>query len=176
MVGRGTQVGLQCLFKAFCEQVTPGVLRATASAEQHRLHCHAGSTAKMSSECNRGGMTADVREPWITCHGCGFRASYPFRPLTILVQSLLQSLDTAVEILCTLRILLQNLESGKVVLYPQMFLACVALLNSSVVRIVELAMLIILEVGSDYGGHFRLLRKRMDIQQSTYVTAQLRTL
>ena len=55
------------------------------------------------------------------------------------------SLDTAVELLCTLRALQAGLGPAKVVLFPQLFLACVALLNSSVVRIGELAMHILLQ-------------------------------
>jgi hypothetical protein len=52
-----------------------------------------------------------------------------------------------VEVLCTLHALLANLETGKMVLYPQVLLACIALLNSSVVRVVQLAMGILLQVG-----------------------------
>lgn len=55
-----------------------------------------------------------------------------------------ESLDTAVEILVTLRALLGNLDSSKLILYPQLFSACIALLNSSVVRIGELAIEIML--------------------------------
>ena len=59
------------------------------------------------------------------------------------------SLDTAVEVLCSLRALLAGLlaEPAKALLYPQLLLACVALLNSSVVRVVELAMHLLLQVG-----------------------------
>ena len=57
-----------------------------------------------------------------------------------------QSLDTAAEILCTLRALLMNLEPSKVLLYPQLLMASVVLLTSSVVRIGELAMHILLLV------------------------------
>lgn len=59
------------------------------------------------------------------------------------------SLDTAVECLCSLRALLAGLlaEPPKALLYPQLLLACVALLNSSVVRVVELAMHLLLQVG-----------------------------
>lgn len=59
---------------------------------------------------------------------------------------ILQSLDTAVEVLCTLRTLLANLGGSKVLLYPQLMLGALALLNSSVVRVVELAMAILLQV------------------------------
>lgn len=57
------------------------------------------------------------------------------------------SLDTAVECLCSLRALLAGLlaEPAKALLYPQLLLACVALLNSSVVRVVELAMHLMLQ-------------------------------
>lgn len=57
-----------------------------------------------------------------------------------------ESLDTAVEILVTLKTLLRNLTSSKLVLYPQLFLACLSLFNSSVVRIGELAMEIMLRL------------------------------
>ena len=62
------------------------------------------------------------------------------------------SLDAAVECLCSLRALLAGLlaEPAKALLYPQLLLACVALLNSSVVRVVELAMHLLLQVG--WGG------------------------
>ncbi|KAL4428595.1 hypothetical protein ABPG77_008907 [Micractinium sp. CCAP 211/92] len=58
------------------------------------------------------------------------------------------SLDTAVEVLCSLRALLAGLlaEPAKALLYPQLLLACVALLNSSVVRVVELAMHLLLQL------------------------------
>lgn len=64
------------------------------------------------------------------------------------------SLDTAVECLCSLRALLAGLlaEPGKALLYPQLLLACVALLHSSVVRVVELAMHLMLQVGGCGGG------------------------
>ncbi|PSC67904.1 furry homolog-like [Micractinium conductrix] len=57
-------------------------------------------------------------------------------------------LDTAVEVLCSLRALLAGLlaEPPKALLYPQLLLACVALLNSSVVRVVELAMHLMLQL------------------------------
>lgn len=63
------------------------------------------------------------------------------------------SLDTAVEVLCSLRALLAGLlaEPAKALLYPQLLLACVALLNSSVVRVVELAMHLLLQVGARRG-------------------------
>ncbi|GAB4815641.1 hypothetical protein N2152v2_002687, partial [Parachlorella kessleri] len=56
------------------------------------------------------------------------------------------SLDTAVEMLCTLRALLANLAPGKALLFPHLLLAAVALLHSSVVRVGELAMHILLQV------------------------------
>ena len=64
-------------------------------------------------------------------------------------------LDTAVEVLCSLRALLAGLlaEPPKALLYPQLLLACVALLNSSVVRVVELAMHLMLQVGVGRPGH-----------------------
>lgn len=50
--------------------------------------------------------------------------------------------------LCSLRALLAGLlaEPAKALLYPQLLLACVALLNSSVVRVVELAMHLLLQL------------------------------
>ena len=39
-------------------------------------------------------------------------------------------------------------EPPKALLYPQLLLACLALLQSSVVRVVELAMLLLLQVGT----------------------------
>ena len=44
-------------------------------------------------------------------------------------------LDMAVEILCTIRVLLSNTDREKVILYPHLFAACIALLNSTVVRV-----------------------------------------
>jgi hypothetical protein len=55
-------------------------------------------------------------------------------------------LDMAVEILCTLRVLLSNTQREKVILYPQLFAACVALLNSTVVRVGELAIAMLVEI------------------------------
>ena len=55
-------------------------------------------------------------------------------------------LDTGVEILCTLRVLLSNTEREKVILYPHLFAACISLLNSSVVRVGELAIAMLLEL------------------------------
>lgn len=57
-----------------------------------------------------------------------------------------QKLDTAVEVLCTLKELLSNIEPAKFLLYPQLLLAAVSLLNSSVVKIGELTMAVLLEV------------------------------
>lgn len=57
-----------------------------------------------------------------------------------------EGLDTAVEILCTLRVLLDNTPSNKIPLYPHLFAACIALLNSSVVRIGELAYALLLQL------------------------------
>ncbi|KAL6769541.1 hypothetical protein ACKKBG_A31400 [Auxenochlorella protothecoides x Auxenochlorella symbiontica] len=57
----------------------------------------------------------------------------------------LQKLDTAVEVLCTLKELLSNIEPAKFLLYPQLLLAAVSLLNSSVVKIGELTMAVLLE-------------------------------
>lgn len=57
-----------------------------------------------------------------------------------------QKLDTAVEVLGTLRELLANAEPTKFLLYPQIILVAMSLLNSSVVRIGELAMAILLQV------------------------------
>lgn len=59
---------------------------------------------------------------------------------------LFQKLDTAVEVLCTLKELLSNIEPEKFMLYPQLFLASISLLNSSVVKIGELTMEILYEV------------------------------
>ncbi|KAI3439023.1 hypothetical protein D9Q98_001435 [Chlorella vulgaris] len=58
------------------------------------------------------------------------------------------SLDTAVEVLCSLRALLAGLlaDPVKSLLYPQLLLACIALLQSSVVRVVELAMHLLLQL------------------------------
>lgn len=50
------------------------------------------------------------------------------------------------EVLCTLRALLGNLGGGKVLLYPQLLLGALALLCSSVVRVGEVAMHILLQV------------------------------
>ena len=55
-------------------------------------------------------------------------------------------LDMAVEILCTLRVLLSNTDREKLVLYPHLFAACIALLNSSVVRVGELAVAMLTEI------------------------------
>lgn len=57
-----------------------------------------------------------------------------------------QGLDTAIEILCTLRVLLGNTTREKMVLYPHIFAACIALLNSSVVRVGELAMAMLVQL------------------------------
>lgn len=57
-----------------------------------------------------------------------------------------QKLDTAVEVLCTLKELLSNIEPEKFMLYPQLFLGSISLLNSSVVKIGELTMEIFYEV------------------------------
>ncbi|KAH7623253.1 hypothetical protein Ndes2526B_g01675 [Nannochloris sp. 'desiccata'] len=57
-----------------------------------------------------------------------------------------QGLDTAVEILCTLRVLLANTSPQKLVVYPHVFAACVALLCSSVVRIGELAAALLIQL------------------------------
>ncbi len=57
-----------------------------------------------------------------------------------------QGLDTAVEILCTLRVLLANTPRQKLVLYPHVLAACVALLCSSVVRIGELAAALLIQL------------------------------
>ena len=57
-----------------------------------------------------------------------------------------QKLDTAVEVLCTLKELLSNIEPSKCLLYPQLLLAAISLLNSSVVKIGELTMSLLLEV------------------------------
>jgi hypothetical protein len=58
-------------------------------------------------------------------------------------------LDTAVELLCTLRVLLDNTPTSKIVLYPHVFAACIALLNSSVVRIGELALALLIQLLDD---------------------------
>jgi hypothetical protein len=55
-------------------------------------------------------------------------------------------LDMAVEILCTMRVLLSNTDREKVVLYPHLFAACIALLNSTVVRVGELAIAMLVEI------------------------------
>lgn len=55
-------------------------------------------------------------------------------------------LDMAIEILCTLRVLLSNTDREKVVLYPHLFAACIALLNSTVVRVGELAIAMLTEI------------------------------
>jgi len=55
-------------------------------------------------------------------------------------------LDMAVEILCTLRVLLSNTDREKVILYPHLFAACIALLNSTVVRVGELAIAMLTEI------------------------------
>lgn len=55
-------------------------------------------------------------------------------------------LDTAIEILCTLRVLLSNTSQQKLVLYPHLFAACIALLNSSVVRVGELAIAMLVQL------------------------------
>ena len=57
-----------------------------------------------------------------------------------------QGLDTAVEILCTLRVLLANAPPQKLVLYPHVFAACIALLCSSVVRVGELAAALLIQI------------------------------
>jgi hypothetical protein len=57
-----------------------------------------------------------------------------------------QGLDTAVEILCTLRVLLANTPPQKLVIYPHVLAACVALLCSSVVRIGELAAALLIQL------------------------------
>lgn len=57
-----------------------------------------------------------------------------------------QGLDTAVEILCTLRVLLANTPQQKLVIYPHLLAACVALLCSSVVRIGELAAALLIQL------------------------------
>lgn len=57
-----------------------------------------------------------------------------------------EGLDTAVEILCTLRVLLTNTPPTKLVLYPHLFVACIALLCSSVVRIGELATAMLIQL------------------------------
>lgn len=55
-------------------------------------------------------------------------------------------LDTGIEILCTLKVLLSNTDRGKIILYPHLLAACVALLNSSVVRIGEITISILIEL------------------------------
>lgn len=57
-----------------------------------------------------------------------------------------EGLDTAIEILCTLRVLLSNTRDEKLLLYPHLFAACVALLNSSVVRVGELAIAMLIHL------------------------------
>lgn len=84
------------------------------------------------------------------------------------------SLDTAVEVLCSLRALLAGLlaEPAKALLYPQLLLACVALLNSSVVRVVELAMHLLLQVRPSCPHHARPLHtKRPAAAQELAATA-----
>lgn len=88
--------------------------------------------------------------PFRICGGGVVRS----QPGVILFPFPLQSLDTAVEVLCTLRTLLDNLAGSKVLLYPQLLLAAVALLNSSVVRVGELAMQILLQVREGNGVFF----------------------
>jgi hypothetical protein len=55
-------------------------------------------------------------------------------------------LDTAIEILCTLRVLISNTDGEKIILYPHLLAACVALLNSSVVRIGEITISMLIEI------------------------------
>lgn len=55
-------------------------------------------------------------------------------------------LDTGIEILCTLRVLLSNTQREKVILYPHLLAACIALLNSSVVRVGELAISMLIDL------------------------------
>jgi len=55
-------------------------------------------------------------------------------------------LDMAVEILCTIRVLLSNTDREKVILYPHLFAACIALLNSTVVRVGELAIAMLIDI------------------------------
>ena len=55
-------------------------------------------------------------------------------------------LDMAIEILCTIRVLLSNTDREKVILYPHLFAACIALLNSTVVRVGELAIAMLVEI------------------------------
>lgn len=55
-------------------------------------------------------------------------------------------LDTGIEILCTLRVLLSNTRREKVILYPHLLAASIALLNSSVVRVGELALSMLIEL------------------------------
>ena len=57
-----------------------------------------------------------------------------------------QGLDTAVEILCTLRVLLANTPAQKLVLYPHLLAACIPLLCSSVVRVGELAAALLIQL------------------------------
>lgn len=57
-----------------------------------------------------------------------------------------EGLDTAVELLCTLRVLLDNTPRDMIALYPHLLPACVALLNSSVVRIGELAYALLMQL------------------------------
>ena len=75
------------------------------------------------------------------------------------------SLDTAVECLCSLRALLAGLlaEPAKALLYPQLLLACVALLHSSVVRVVELAMHLLLQVRLCCGARIKERWRRVGL-------------
>lgn len=57
-----------------------------------------------------------------------------------------EGLDTAVEVLCTLRVLLSNTPPSKLGLYPHLFAASVALLTSSVVRLGELAAALLVQL------------------------------
>jgi hypothetical protein len=57
-----------------------------------------------------------------------------------------EGLDTAVELLCTLRVVLANTPPRKMLLYPHVLAACVALLNSSVVRVGELAAALLVQL------------------------------
>lgn len=58
----------------------------------------------------------------------------------------MEGLDTAIELLCTLRVLLDNTPAQKLVMYPHVFAACIALLNSSVVRVGELATALLVQL------------------------------
>lgn len=123
---------------------------------------HDGIAAKVHAQCGWPGAAAqgEARR-----HATAFRTPRPCfgsfagilplnfsPPLSLHSLHALQKLDTAVEVLGTLRELLANAEPTKFLLYPQIILIAMSLLNSSVVRIGELAMAILLQVRASLGA------------------------